>query len=90
MTWLPVAGPTGSTLSHLEGGLSRRVYDVDSVRNLDPADGKPLLARYDLAAASAVLTRRALASRRTGGQWRWREILPVRDWRFAYSLGEGS
>ncbi len=55
---------------------------------LDPADQRPLLARYDLAKAARTLTREAVASRR-GGLWRWRELLPVRDPRFVAYLGEG-
>jgi threonine synthase len=57
---------------------------------LDPEDGRPLLPRYDLAAAGRTLTRAALAERRSGGMWRWRELLPVRDGRWITFLGEGS
>jgi threonine synthase len=78
-----------STLSHLEGGLSGKTYSADALAGLDPADQRPLLARYDLAAAAKTLTREALASRRAGGLWRWAELLPVRDARFITYLGEG-
>jgi threonine synthase len=78
-----------SALSHLEGGLSRQTYDADSLIGLDPSDQRPLLARYDLARAKQTLTREALASRRDGGLWRWRELLPVRDAAFVTYLGEG-
>jgi threonine synthase len=56
---------------------------------LDPADKRPLLARYDLARAGRTLRRKAVASRREGGLWRWRELLPVRDSSFIAYLGEG-
>lgn len=57
---------------------------------LDPGDGRPLLARYDLAAAAATLQAGTLAGRRGEGMWRWRELLPVCDARFITTLGEGS
>ena len=40
--------------------------------------GKPLLARYDLAAAKVHFSREALANR-PPGLWRYSEMLPVRD-----------
>jgi threonine synthase len=87
---LPTRGVTGSTLSHLEGSLSRRTYDAGHLSGLDPADGKPLLARYDLSNAPSKLTRASLAERTTGGLWRWRELLPVQSWDFVMHMGEGS
>ena len=81
------SGP--STLTHLEGGLSGRRYGADRLTGLDPSDQRPLLARYDLAAAAATLSRQEIASRRSGGLWRWRELLPVRDEAFITYLGEG-
>jgi threonine synthase len=87
---LPLAGSTGTALSHLEGALSGRSYAADSLAGLDPADGKPLLARYDLPTAAKTLSRTAVATRATGGLWRWHELLPVRSWEFVVHLGEGS
>ena len=81
---------TLSTLTHLEGALSGTLYDPDQLIGLDPADGKPLLARYDLAAAARTLTRAAMATRRTHGLWRWGELLPVRDPARRIYLGEGA
>ena len=78
-------GDTGSTLTHLEGSLSGTTYPADELANLDPADDRPLLARYDLEEAARTLT----AGRRTGGMWRWAELLPVRDREHVVSLGEG-
>lgn len=89
-TWIPNRGTTGSTLTHLEGGLSKRTYAADALTGLDPADGKPLLARYDLEQAATTLTVEAMDRRQTGGLWRWHEILPVQAWKHALSLGEGS
>ncbi len=76
-----------STLTHLEGSESGRTYDAGELMNLDPADDRPLLARYDLERAAATLTREALRERRTGGLWRWAEILPATR---PLHLGEGS
>jgi threonine synthase len=81
---------TGSALSHLEGSLSGRRYPAESLIGLDPADQRPLLARYDLHRAAAELTRDALAKRTSGGLWRWHELLPVRSWEAVLSLGEGA
>jgi threonine synthase len=78
-----------STLTHLEGALSGATYPADEPANLDPADGRPLLARYDLERAARTLTTESLAGRRSGGMWRWAELLPVRDRSHVVSLGEG-
>jgi threonine synthase len=82
-------GATGSTLTHLEGALSGVTYPADELARLDPADGRPLLARYDLGEAARTLTAGTLAGRRAGGAWRWAELLPVRDWDYVVTLGEG-
>jgi threonine synthase len=79
---------TLSALSHLEGALSGKRYDAAALIGLDPADQRPLLARYDLAAAARSLTREDVGARR-GGLWRWAELLPVSDPRFITYLGEG-
>src|SRR5918997_1108505 len=78
-----------STLTHLEGSESGRTYSAEALHTPDPADGRPLLARYDLERAAATLTREAIAARRTGGLWRWRELLPVADPARRLHLGEG-
>src|SRR5688572_6280047 len=81
---------TTSTLTHLEGSLSGAIYDADRLVGLDPVDGRPLLARYDLASAALTLTKASMATRRTGGMWRWSELLPVRDPARRRYLGEGA
>jgi threonine synthase len=87
---LPVSGTTKSALIHLDGALSGRTYDADHLIGLDPADGKPLLARYDLAKAATTLTAASVKRRAVGGLWRWHELLPVRRWEFVVHMGEGS
>ena len=78
---------TGSTLTHLEGALSSETYPADELAGTDPADGRPLLARYDIREAARTLTAETLASRRAGGVWRWTELLPVRGWNHVIHLG---
>ena len=78
-----------STLTHLEGALSGERYPADRLMGLDPADDRPLLARYDLEKAAGTLTAASLAKRRTGGLWRWAELLPVRNQNHIVYLGEG-
>src|SRR2546427_863998 len=80
---------TASTLVFLEGSRSKMQYDADELRGTDPADGRTLLARYDLDGARSRLTKEVLASRR-GGLWRWEELLPVRIRSFITTLGEGA
>ena len=79
----------GSTLTHLEGALSRETYPADELMGLDPADGRPLLARYDLDRAAHTLTAKSLKERTEGGMWRWTELLPVRERDHVIYLGEG-
>src|SRR3712207_8601972 len=52
---------------------SKKIYPADELANLDPADGRPLLARYDLEEAASTLNVASLADRRTGGVWRSEE-----------------
>ncbi len=86
----PNQGLTGSTLIKLKGALSDLTYDPDQLMGLDPADGKPLLAQYDLVRAASALTIEQISKRRSTGLWRWREVLPVRKWESVAYLGEGS
>src|SRR5258708_40355348 len=80
---------TASTLEFLEGSRTGIRYDADRLHGTDPADGRTLLARYDLNAARDRLTPEALAGRH-GGLWRWEELLPVRLRSFITTLGEGA
>ena len=58
-------------MTHLTCSLTGERYEADRLHNLSKA-GKPLLARYDLAAVKRVLTAELLASR-PAGMWKWRE-----------------
>ncbi len=73
-------------VTHLECSLTGEQYAADELHNLSRA-GRPLLVRYDLAAAGAALSRDALEARPTD-LWRWRELLPVRRTESVVSLGE--
>ncbi len=73
-------------VTHLECSMTGERYPADTLHNLSRA-GRPLLVRYDLAAAGAALSRDAL-SRRDTDLWRWRELLPVRHGANIVSLGE--
>ena len=73
-------------VTHLECSLTGELYAADELHNLSRA-GRPLLVRYDLAAAGQALTRVALEARPTD-LWRWRELLPVRQTESIVSLGE--
>src|SRR5688500_5521584 len=73
-------------MAHLECSLTGERYDADRLQNLSKA-GRPLLARYDLDAVAARLTREELASR-PAGMWKWRELLPLAASTQPVSLGE--
>ena len=75
-----------SALTHLECSACGELYDADVPQNVC-RDGKPLLARYDLAAAARTLTAQALRDREPG-LWRYAELLPLRDHAHRVSLGE--
>ena len=80
---------TRSALTHLECGACGAQHDAAKVQNVCAHCGKPLLARYDLAAAGRTLTIESLRARRSD-LWRYGEVLPVADDANIVSLGEGS
>ena len=74
-------------VTHLECSLTGKRYEADRVHGLSEA-GRPLLVRYDLDALGRAVSKEALAARRSGGFWRYREFLPVRRAENVVSLGE--
>jgi threonine synthase len=78
--------PERSFVTHLECSLTGERYDAGEIHNLSRA-GRPLLVRYDAAAAGKVMTREVLASR-PAGMWKWRELLPLPPGAEPVSLGE--
>ncbi len=75
-----------SAFTHLRCSRCRAVHPGDQLQNLC-ACGGPLLAQYDLAAASATLRPDKLAGR-PQGLWRWAEVMPGKA-EEAVTLGEG-
>lgn len=75
-------------LTHLECSLCGGQFDADQVHTVCTDCQRPLLARYDLAAARESWERRSLLTREPT-LWRYREVLPVREASAAISLGEG-
>ncbi|MBV8372921.1 MAG: threonine synthase [Candidatus Eremiobacteraeota bacterium] len=60
-------------------------FDCDRLQTVCPADGAPLLVRYD----AMVMPRDAVASR-PWTMWRYRELLPIAACEDPVSLGEGA
>jgi threonine synthase len=77
-----------SYLSHLECTACGDRVEADALHRTCPSCGKVLFARYDLAALRADMPAPDLEGR-AWDLWRYRELLPIRDDRFARSLGEG-
>ncbi len=49
--------------------------------------GRPIAARYDLAALKEAVSREEISAR-PGGMWKWRELLPLDEGQEPVSLGE--
>jgi threonine synthase len=77
-----------SHITHLECSLSGEPCGHEVPTRLNPKNGKPYLARYDLAKAAETLTKDSLAGRESN-MWRYREVMPVIDPRYIVTLGEG-
>lgn len=73
--------------THLECTATGERFESEKLMGLSPA-GKPLFARYDLAALKGRFAPDAMRSRRAD-LWRYAEVLPVRDPAFQVTLGEG-
>ena len=74
-----------SYLTHLEGPLDGSRHDPARLQTVH--QGRPLVARYDLAGVRAALARDELAGR-PANLWKWRELLPVQHDENIVSLGE--
>ena len=77
---------TFSTLDRLECPRCRATYDAFVLQGLCPADGSPLLARYDLDRVTSSPTE---ISGRASDLWRYHELLPVGSAEHVVTLGEG-
>ncbi|WP_421787204.1 threonine synthase [Hyphobacterium sp.] len=78
--------PYRNVFTHLECSATGERYETGRPHNLSEA-GKPLLARYDFEAVRDELDRDAIWAR-TGGFWKWRELLPVKQDEDVVALGE--
>ena len=78
--------PHKTFVTHLERSYTGETYEADRIHGLS-REGKPLLVRYDLAALGAGLDRETLSAR-SGGLWKYLELLPVRHEENIISLGE--
>ena len=72
--------------THLECSVTAEQYDINTVQNLSKA-GKPLLARYDLAALKRDVPRAKIEAR-PADMWRWHELLPLKAATDIINLGE--
>ena len=77
-----------SAITHLECTLTGELFDASYPHRTNPANGKPLFARYDLDAARSTLTKESLVGR-PKNMWRYREVMPVLDDANIITLGEG-
>ncbi len=74
-------------VTHLVCSMTGQRYEADRVHGLSQV-GRPILVRYDLDGLGRAITKEALAARREGGFWRFREFLPVRRGDNVVTLGE--
>ncbi|MGI8657350.1 MAG: threonine synthase, partial [Candidatus Limnocylindria bacterium] len=77
-----------SYLSDLQCSSCAAVASADELAGVCSACGKVLFARYDLEALRASMPVPDFGGR-PDTLWRYRELLPIRDERFALTLGEG-
>ena len=75
-----------SFVSHLECSLTGERYPSGTVQTLSKA-GKPLLVRYHLDQIADAFAKEDLQTR-TGGVWRYAELLPVLHPHNRLDLGE--
>ena len=75
-------------VTHLECSACSAFHERGKLWNLCIKCGKPLLVRYDLAAAGRRLTRESLATG-PASMWRYADVLPVTSSENVVTLGEG-
>ncbi|QOC24164.1 threonine synthase [Wenzhouxiangella sp. AB-CW3] len=79
-------GMHSNYIIHLECGLTGEKAEAGRVHGLSEA-GRPLLVHYDLDGVGRSVDRDEVAAR-SGGFWKWRELLPVSEWDRIPALGE--
>ncbi|MDX1601105.1 MAG: threonine synthase [Anaerolineales bacterium] len=78
-----------SALSHLECPECGQTFAAVEPQTYCHDCDSPLLARYELERVAEQVDRTDF-SQRSGGMWRWRELLPLFDAACRFSLGEGA
>ncbi len=73
-------------VTHLECAYTGEKYEANQIHGLSAA-GKPIIVKYDLKAVAAAVTKEQI-ERRSGGFWKYRELLPVRKSDNIVRLGE--
>jgi threonine synthase len=73
--------------THLEGAWDGTRIAKGTLCNTH--EGRPIVARYDLASLNKALSRDEV-SRRLGGMWKYRELLPLAESNEPVSLGEAA
>jgi len=73
-------------VTHLECAYTGERYEADQLHGLSAA-GKPIIVRYDLEAIARAVSKEEIVSR-SGGFWKYREFLPVRNSVNIPALGE--
>lgn len=73
-------------VTHLECAYTGEKYEAGQIHGLSAA-GKPIIVKYDLKAVAAAVTKEQI-ERRSGGFWKYRELLPVRKSDNIVRLGE--
>lgn len=71
--------------THLEGAWDGTRITKGTLCNTHA--GRPIVARYDLAALKDAVSREEISARQ-GGMWKWRELLPLNESNGPVSLGE--
>ncbi len=73
-------------VSHLECAYTGERFEADKIHGLSSA-GKPIIVKYDLKAVANSITKQEIEAR-SGGFWKYRELLPVRHSANIPALGE--
>ncbi len=82
----PTAQEFPTFVSHLECAMTGQQYEPDQIHGLSEV-GRPIIVKYDLKAAAKAVSRDDI-QKRSGGFWKYRELLPVRKSAHIPILGE--
>lgn len=82
----PIASEFPTFVTHLECAMTGKRYEADQIHGLSEV-GRPIIVKYDLAGIAKAVTKEEMTAR-TGGFWKYRELLPVRKSAHIPVLGE--